>query len=136
MTSYPPDAGLYCSAWDEDRYRPDCAGNESVHPPWCASRWCFVDPCNCAKADKARFRDAKIQYCGRMVYVSYSTCEQDLPQSTRMIEHKDFAQSCQLQVVEKDCLQGIRNNSCIWTGRSCIEISLQEVCKANDPVYG
>jgi len=131
-TAYPPDAGTFCEAWDDGRYEDDCkpGGSPGQGHAWCAAKWCFVDPCNCAMADKSKFFDGKMQYHGRPVYFSYATCGDDTSQhGSKLVEQKDFTKQCQLQVVEERCAAQGREAFCVWTGKECIERSLQETCK-------
>lgn len=81
---YPADLGAHCEAWDNNRH-PKCKdeadegfvkGGPGKGEGWCASRWCYVDPCHCdvGTAPKVASYLPKGRFQGKDLHYSYATC--------------------------------------------------------------
>eukprot|EP00929_Paragymnodinium_shiwhaense_P083004 TRINITY_DN44044_c0_g1_i1.p1 TRINITY_DN44044_c0_g1~~TRINITY_DN44044_c0_g1_i1.p1 ORF type:complete len:1348 (-),score=494.20 TRINITY_DN44044_c0_g1_i1:138-4181(-) len=70
---YPAGLGAQCRAWDDGRYPESCTSSGA---PWCAEKWCYVDPCKCALEvlPKASTYLLDARYDGKPLYYSYATC--------------------------------------------------------------
>jgi len=102
---YPRDTASSCKAWDDGRH-PSCSGEAPAS--WCATQWCYVDPCNCnadavgASPKKSTyFPDSKYQ--GRDLYYSYATCDGSDTFSNAVVAEEDkaaIATICEAKVDE------------------------------------
>jgi len=71
---YPTGLGSACRDWDAGRYPGACT---TRNEPWCAQKWCYVDPCNCNIAGalpKMATYLTDVQRNGKPLYLSYATC--------------------------------------------------------------
>jgi hypothetical protein len=137
LASYPADTGGMCASWDDGRYPGKCqfprdgsAGMAGQSPGsgdgWCASRWCFVDPCNCKLPNRpelaAHLQDG--MYQGRPVYVSYATCSDGAWKSA----NKD---SSLCMTFDEDVCTA-KTPTCTWTGKECMAADLAEMCSTEE----
>jgi len=74
---FPADMGARCKPWD-DGLHPHCKVGETpgLGAGWCASAWCYVDPCNCdiPILPKVSQYVPQATYRGKPLFFSYNTC--------------------------------------------------------------
>jgi len=90
---YPADAFASCQAWDDGRH-PSCKEGEEPGPGngWCATQWCYVDPCNCdlPVPPKASGYCPDATFQGKPLWYSYATCGGKDTFTTKEIKEPDF----------------------------------------------
>mmetsp|Transcript_10872 Transcript_10872/g.19350 ORF Transcript_10872/g.19350 Transcript_10872/m.19350 type:complete len:682 (-) Transcript_10872:45-2090(-) len=100
LVTYPAATGTSCKAWDLEN-NPDCVGNRTHIPDWCAKAWCYVDPCSCSLAippkTSSYLPNASVQ--GHTVYYSYDSCG-----SVDSWTAENHATACVNQNSKSDCL--------------------------------
>jgi len=128
LVQYPADTGATCEQWDQAR-SPKCAEGGADNPPWCQSKWCYVDPCNCnipggkVPTIAHLLKDAVFQ--GKPAYYSYATCgNEDLWTAG------NFKDACKNQATEEAC--GKLEKTCAWKGSACVGWAIGSLCEAFD----
>jgi len=105
---YPADAFTTCQAWDDGR-NPSCKEGEKPGPGngWCATQWCYVDPCNCdlPVPPKASGYAPEATFQGKPLWYSYATCGGKDSYTTKAIKEPDF---CDAKVDPKYGKEGCR----------------------------
>jgi len=127
--AFPANAGTECGAWDLES-NPECSGNLTEIPAWCAKRWCFVDPCSCALdvPPKTSSYLPHARVGGKSVYFSYDTCGDEDVWTAKNHKH-----ACVNQKSEKACQKLAK---CGWDVQKskCLGKDLLEECKHPDPI--
>merc|ERR1712113_625066 len=73
---YPADVGSYCQAW-EDKSHPECTQGNADRPPWCSTKWCYVDPCKRKTKHPPKIvmsANRQLKFQGKQAYWSAETC--------------------------------------------------------------
>jgi len=128
LVQYPASTGATCESWDKAR-SPECTEGGENNPPWCESKWCYVDPCNCNIPEGkvptiAHLLEGAI-FQGKPAYYSFATCgNEDLWTA------ENFKDACKNQATAEAC--GKLEDSCGWTGKACVGWDITSVCKAFD----
>jgi len=127
--AFPANAGTECGAWDLES-NPECSGNFTEIPAWCAKRWCFVDPCSCSLdvPPKTSSYLPHARFGGKSVYFSYDTCGDEDVWTAKNHKH-----ACVNQKSEKACHT---LEKCGWDVRknTCLGKDLLEECKHPHPI--
>jgi len=124
---YPAEVGSKCAAWDNVNDAKDCSGDSKA--PWCAQKWCYVDPCKC---DSAQMKSpphpshmlANSASRAMPLYYSYATCEsEDVYTST------ENTHACPKAKTEEACDE----EGCTWSdseawGKVCLGMEAGGLC--------
>jgi len=122
VATYSPNVGATCQAWEMDSH-PDCLKKDGEKPSWCASKWCFVDPCKCkTKVPPKTVMPANeaMRFQGKTAYWSYETCG-----SADTWSSSQGGEYCVTQKSEEACS---KLSKCAWSGESCLGKALVEIC--------
>lgn len=106
-----------CDAWDKKdsmQYSASCnGGTTGTVPSWCSQVWCYVDMCNCDKADKGASSYFGTLANGVKLGYSYETCSTSTSNSGTATYLATFCGS----KAQSSCTSSV---SCTWSNGACV----------------
>mmetsp|Transcript_156513 Transcript_156513/g.480154 ORF Transcript_156513/g.480154 Transcript_156513/m.480154 type:complete len:411 (+) Transcript_156513:83-1315(+) len=122
LSIYPAALGSSCQAWDVGRH-PECKADSP--PSWCATSWCYVDPCDCDVFSTPDYRAPLASVNGHRVHYSSVTCARP-----RAEPAADLASLCAEQLDVVQCQDQVQ---CSWlSDRGCVTAEAAKSCRARD----